>query len=80
MGKDLRCLENDLQICVTCLSSESVESRATPIFFAEAEEVTDEVATLMLTEEGSGTVLSIENQHLRLITSIYQYHEHGVST
>ena len=35
----------DLQICVTCLSSESVESRTTPIFFAEVEEVTDEVAT-----------------------------------
>ena len=29
--------------------------------------MTDEVATLMLTEEGSGTVLSIENQHLHLI-------------
>ena len=56
-----------MQICVTCLSSESVEFGITPIFFAEAEEVTDEVATLKLTEKGSRTVLSMENQHLRLI-------------
>ena len=34
-----------LQICVTCLSSESVESRTTPKLFVEAEEVTDEVTT-----------------------------------
>ena len=30
---------------LTCLSSESVKSRTTPIFFTEAEKVTDEVAT-----------------------------------
>ena len=35
----------DLKICVPCLSSESVESRTTPILFEEVEQVTDEVAT-----------------------------------
>jgi len=35
----------DLQICVMCLSSESIKVRTTPTFFAEAEEVTYEMAT-----------------------------------
>ena len=56
-----------------CLSSESFEIGTTPIFFAEAEEVTDEVATLKLTEEGSRTVLSMENQHLRLIIIEFKF-------
>ena len=49
----------DLKICVTCLSSESVESRTTLILFEEVEQVTDEVATWSWSSRGAGRCFSI---------------------